>query len=263
LVDFELSIGDVAEDVFSRRTLLNYGQTLPAGVVVDYDQKLNVVFKLKNQIIGKPLRIQQAFLRFSHVSSGHQAIFVAKSTPRQYQIDLVIESKAEKFDYLSGKYEVELIVGDAFIQNPFLWNIGSLDFNLPPRPGGPLHKIQPFYLQKPPPDIIHQFRQPEKRPPEVISIAFAILCLSPLFILFYGLIKVGANIRRLPSGIDFLLALGFQVSLMLILLLFVMYWFSLTMFQTLGYFSFLAIPTVIFGQRTLRSLSASSKDKID
>jgi len=212
LVDFELSIGDVTEDVFSRRTLLNYGQMLPAGVVVDYDQKLNVVFKLKNQIQGKPvLGIQQSFLKFSHVSSGHQAVFVAKSTPRQYQIDLPLESNAEKFDYLSGKYEAELIVGDAFIQNPFSWKIGLLDFNFPPRPGGDIHKIEPLFLRKPPPEIIHQFRQPEKRPPEFISIVFTILCVSPLFILFFGLLKIGANIRRLSSGIDLISAFCFQV----------------------------------------------------
>jgi len=248
---------------FSRRTLLNFGQNLPEGMVVDYDQKLNIVFKLKNQIQGKPLRIQQVFLRFSHVLTAHQVIFVAKSNPRQYQIDLPLESNAEKFHHLSGKYQVELIVGDAFIQNPFSWKIGSLDFNFPPLLGD-LPKIEPLYLLKPPPEIIHQFRLPEKRPSEVISIAFTILCLSPLLILFFGLIKVGANIRKLSTGIDLISALVFQVSLIFILLLFVMYWFALTMFQTLGYFALLAVPTVFFGQRTLRSLSLqNSKEKIE
>ena len=41
----------------------------------------------------------------------------------------------------------------------------------------------------PKPEIIHQFRVPEKRPPIVVSNAFSVLVLVPLLLLF-GLVRL-------------------------------------------------------------------------
>jgi len=125
-------------------------------------------------------------------------------------------------------------------------------------PAAPASYVSPRIQTRniPLPEIHHQFRLPEKRPSEAISLGFTGLVLSPLLILFVGLIRVGANISRFPTSfMGLVFALSFEASIISILLLFVLYWLYLNMFQTLGYLAILSIPTIIFGQRTLRLLS--------
>jgi len=218
---------------------------------------------LKNQVQARPIRVQQAFFKFTHLQTKHQVIAPTKTTTatRQTQLNFVIEEHAKQFDYLSGEYDLELIVGDSFIQNAFIWKICKLVITLP---AAPASHVSPRIQTRntPLPEIKHQFRLPEKRPAEVISLAFTALVLSPLLLLFFGLIRVGANINRFPSSfMGLIYALSFEASIISILLLFVLYWLYLNMFQTLGYLAILAIPTIIFGQRTLRLLSEEGDKK--
>ena len=47
----------------------------------------------------------------------------------------------------------------------------------------------------PKPEIVHQFRVPGKRPPEVISLFFAGVAVLPLLGLVYGLYNSGVNFK--------------------------------------------------------------------
>ncbi|NXS17818.1 RPN2 glycosyltransferase, partial [Mystacornis crossleyi] len=66
--------------------------------------------------------------------------------------------------------------------------------------------VQSKNLFVPKPEIQHLFREPEKRPPTVVSNTFTALVLSPLLLLLILWIKIGANISNFsfaPSTIVF------------------------------------------------------------
>jgi oligosaccharyltransferase complex subunit delta (ribophorin II) len=257
LSDFEFTVLE-ADDLTTRKSILQFGQTLPDSVSVESTQKLRITFKLRNQVQGKAqLRIQQAFIKFTHLASHHEVILVASPSTKQYALEFTVEDKAQLFKYASGDYEAELIVGDSFVQNPFRWNFGRLRINFPASE----HRSQDQSPYKKLSEITHQFRAPEKRPPESISLGFTGLSLSPILLLLLGLLRVGANLKRFPSGINGLFAMGFEGGIIAILLLFVLYWLQLNMFTTLGLLSLLAIPTIFFGQKTLSALALSSAPK--
>ncbi|RYR29825.1 hypothetical protein Ahy_B01g054368 [Arachis hypogaea] len=73
----------------------------------------------------------------------------------------------EKFYYLSGRYDIELTVGDAVMENSFLRPLGHLELDLPeaptskaPRP--PPLAVDPYTRYGPKAEITHLFRTLEK-----------------------------------------------------------------------------------------------------
>ena len=69
----------------------------------------------------------QTFVRLANAKTGQEVIFTAEAdNSKTYKFNLdVAESGRDYFQYLSGKYTLELIVGDAVVQNPILWNLVS------------------------------------------------------------------------------------------------------------------------------------------
>ena len=59
--------------------------------------------------------------------------------------------------------------------------------------------------------FVNVYRQPEKRPPTVVSNVFTALCLLPFLIMLVLWIKLGANISNFPVSIY---SLGFHLGLM-------------------------------------------------
>lgn len=104
----------------------------------------------------------------------------------------------------------------------------------------------------PKPEIIHQFREPEKRPSRIVSDVFTGLCIVPILILFVLWSKLGINISNFSfnlSGIIFFLSFGAILSL------FGLFWYQLNMFETLRLLIPLAVVTFFFGNRFLRSVA--------
>uniref|UniRef100_A0A452DMJ8 Dolichyl-diphosphooligosaccharide--protein glycosyltransferase subunit 2 n=1 Tax=Capra hircus TaxID=9925 RepID=A0A452DMJ8_CAPHI len=94
----------------------------------------------------------------------------------------------------------------------------------------------------------HLFREPEKRPPTVVSNTFTALILSPLLLLFALWIRIGANVSNFtfaPSTIVFHLGHAAMLGLMYV------YWTQLNMFQTLKYLAILGSVTFLAGNRML------------
>ena len=59
------------------------------------------------------------------------------------------------------------------------------------------------FVAGPKPEIAHMFREPEKRPPAVVSNAFTILCLAaPFAVLFGAWAKLGVNISGFTVSIS-------------------------------------------------------------
>jgi len=102
-------------------------------------KKVQVNLKIKTPS-GKLLKTQQVFLRFTHLETNHEAIFVGQASAKQYSFSISIEENLEVLDYQSGDYSVELIVGDPFIQNSFKRVFATLSLSLPNPPAAILQQ---------------------------------------------------------------------------------------------------------------------------
>jgi len=230
---------------------VDFGKKLGSPINVEYFQHIYVDFRVKDTS-GKDSEVQQAFVRLFSEKLGREFTAVGKSNGKGYTAHLNIREAAVEFYGQSGDYQLQLIVGDSSISNPSQWTFGSLNINYPSELRAEVPR-SPFAVL---PEIKHQFRQPEKRPPAAISSAFTIAVVAvPALVLFIGLVRVGANLSDFPTGGNFIWAVGFQACLGAILLLYVSYWLSLNMVQTLSYLAVLLIPTLFFAHKNLNALS--------
>lgn len=77
---------------------------------------------------------------------------------------------------------MSLIVGDALLQNSFAWKLTDpiqLNFHEEAQATADRHEVY-----RPKKEIIHQFREEEKRPAAIVSLVFTGLTALPLLILF-------------------------------------------------------------------------------
>lgn len=178
-----------------------------------------------------------------------------------------VGARGGDFGYKSSLYSLEFIVGDASLSNSFKWHITYVTLKFGADSKGILLQILIFtpvlkhFLRavssKPQtlrvrPEIIHQFRQPEKRPPRIVSDLFTVLCFVPIVVLLALWIKLGVNVGNFPFNLS---ALGFHVGFGAILSLFGMFFWKLNMFDTLRYLMPLALFTFFCGNRLLRSIA--------
>ncbi|CAD6235383.1 unnamed protein product [Miscanthus lutarioriparius] len=228
-------------------------------------QKLRLSFQLTTPL-GHTFKPHQVFLKFKHESKVEH-LFVVPGSARQFKIVLDFLGLVEKFYYLSGRYDLELAVGDAAMENSFLRPLGHLELDLPeapekaPRP--PAQAVDPFSKFGPKAEISHIFRAPEKRPPKELSLAFMGLTLLPFIGFLIGLVRLGVNLKNFPSlpGPAAFASL-FHAGIGAVLLLYVLFWLKLDLFTTLKYLGFLGIFLVFVGHRTLSYLSSvSTKQK--
>ena len=105
-----------------------------------------------------------------------------------------MSAQAKEFGGKSGKYEIHLIIGDAVISNPQAWHLADIDLSFPGEVAADVKPnvdgLQTHIVEGIKPEIKHTFRQPEKRPPAIISNAFTILCLVPILIMIGCWMKV-------------------------------------------------------------------------
>ncbi|KAF9686830.1 hypothetical protein SADUNF_Sadunf02G0030500 [Salix dunnii] len=145
-------------------------------------QKLRLSFQLSTSL-DHAFKPHQAILKLTHETKVEHS-FVVRSSGKHFEINLDFLGLVEKFFYLSGKYNVQLTVGDAVMENSFLKAIGHLDLDLPEPPEKAPQPPPQLLDQKlrygPKAEITHIFRAPEKLPPKELSHAFLGLALLPL-----------------------------------------------------------------------------------
>lgn len=144
----------------------------------------------------------------------------------------------EKLYYLSGKYEIQLTIGDAsmvsivlsgpmrswfnsqkfeqcdfpffFQENSLLRNIGHIELDLPERPEKaslpPLRSTDPYTRYEPKAEISHIFRVPEKLPAKQLSLVFLGLIVLPFVAFLIGvsllsLVNIDLSKTRNPRNI--------------------------------------------------------------
>jgi len=246
----ELSVADKDQSSVPKANKLQYPNKV--SVEADHHQRLILKFSLRDESSKEPTTAHQTFVRLTNVKTKQEVIFVAEEENggSTYKFDLDIGAKAKDFRNLSGKYTVDLIIGDAVIENPISWNLAEVQLTFH---DDPITSTANQYLYSKKPEIIHMFREPEKRPPATVSSLFTGLVLVPILLLFILWLKLGANISNFPFSLS---ALGFHAGLAAIFGLNMCYFLHLTMFQTLRYLGLIGIPTFLFGHKLLSGIAA-------
>jgi oligosaccharyltransferase complex subunit delta (ribophorin II) len=251
ILDSETKLSEAGLDFSKKETV-----TLSASHL----QKLKLTFELTLPS-GAPFKAQQVFLKLQH-ESGVEHLYLLKLSGKRYELTLDFLGMVEKLNFLSGIYDIELIVGDDVMENPFVWTLASLDLDLPEGPDGTAQTLTGQEVSSsfgPKAEISHIFRQPEKRPPTYLSTAFLILTILPLAGFFVGLLQLGVNLKMLPSsGLPLVSALSFHGGIACILGLYFLFWLKLNLFTTLKFLGFLGLLTLVPGFNILSYLADST-----
>ncbi|XP_005100783.1 dolichyl-diphosphooligosaccharide--protein glycosyltransferase subunit 2 [Aplysia californica] len=250
----EIGVADKDQTTAARTTKLVHPNKAASVLEADYHQKVIMKFQLKDKSSGQLMNAHQTFVRLTNLKTKQEIIFVTESDNTfTNKFDLDVGASAKDFASVSGKYSMELIVGDAVIENPFSWLLADISLTFP-EGGEAKADALSQYAKKP--EIKHKFNVPEKRPPATVSMAFTALVLSPIAILLILWLRIGVNISNFPLSLS---AVGFHVCLGAIFGLYYCYWTQLNMFVTLRYLGILAIPTFLFGNRLLSGLASKRK----
>lgn len=71
--------------------------------------------------------LSQTFVRLHNQKTGQEVVFVAEPDSKNlYKFELDTTERKSEFDSISGTYSLYLIVGDATLENPILWNVVSV-----------------------------------------------------------------------------------------------------------------------------------------
>ncbi|BAT85542.1 Dolichyl-diphosphooligosaccharide--protein glycosyltransferase subunit 2 [Vigna angularis] len=238
---------------------------LAGNVVVELSanhlQKLRFSFQLTTPH-GHPFKPHQAFLNLKH-ETNHEHVFVVGNTGKKFEIILDFLGLVEKFYYLSGRYDIELTVGDAVMENSFLRPLGHVDLELPETPEKavrlPPLPLDPYSRYGPKAEIAHIFRAPEKRPPQNLSLTFLSLTLLPFIGFLVGLLRLGVNFKNFPSSAaPATYAILFHLGIAAVLLLYVLFWLKLDLFTTLKTVGLLGVFLMFVGHRILSHLASTS-----
>nr|CAD1828260.1 unnamed protein product [Ananas comosus var. bracteatus] len=243
------------------RKILDLSKDNSVSLSANHLQKLRLSFVLTTPL-GHTFKPHQVFLKLRHETKVEH-IFILESSARQYKIVLDFLGLVGKFYYLSGKYELELTVGDAAMENSFIRALGHIELDLPEPPEKaarpPPLAADPLSKFGPKQEISHIFRAPEKRPPKELSLAFLGLTLLPFFGFLFGLTKLGVNLKSFPSSpVPAAFSILFHAGIAAVLLLYVLFWLKLDLFTTLKILGFLGPFLVFVGHRTLSYLASTS-----
>lgn len=224
-------------------------------------QKLRLSFRLTTPL-KHPFNPHQAFLKLTHETKVEH-IFVLGNSGKQFEIILDFLGLVEKFFYLSGRYDIQLTVGDAVMENSFLRELGHIELDLPEPPEKatrpPPQPVDAYLRYGPKAEITHIFRAPEKRPPQELSLAFLGLVLLPLLGFLVGLLRLGTNLKNFPtSTVPTTFAILFHLGIAAVLSLYALFWLKLDLFTTLKALGFLGIFLMFVGHRTLSHLASTS-----
>lgn len=246
----EVGVGDSDASSSIKKQSVVFPNTLSEILTADHTQKLIMKAALVDDGTTKMMTVHQAFVRLANEKTDEEIIYVAEQdSSKAYKFDMDVGARGSDFGYKSGSYKLELIVGDASLSNSFKWHVANvqLKFSEDARKDN-----QSQTIRSPRPEIFHQFRVPEKRPPRIVSDVFTGLCLIPLVLLFILWAKLGINVSNFTFSLS---TIGFHLGFGAILGLFGLFWLKLDMFQTVRLLIPIAAVTFLCGNRLLRRIA--------
>jgi oligosaccharyltransferase complex subunit delta (ribophorin II) len=260
LVDLQIGVAD-RDTSAPKLTKLEENKSLESRLEADQQTKFFLKFNLKDKLKANQLiEAHQVFIRFTHVKTGRDIVFLAlPSSAKQYAAEVDFSTNAKNFRQMSGAYTIELIVSDSLIENPIKFKVGDINLafseDQSANVAASIEDKASLYAKKP--EIKHLFRQPEPVPPTVVSTFFSALCLAPLGLLLILWLKIGFNFSKFSFSLS---GLVFHITIAAIFGLFYCYWTHLNMFSTIRYLTILALVALVTGNKLLKGL-ASIKEK--
>jgi len=236
LNSFEIGLGDSDGSQAPKLVKLTHPAKVPAPLSADNQQNLIAKFSLSRPV-------HQAFIRV--FTDKREIIFIAErdsSGVYKLNVDLAKE-------LFTGTYAMELILGDASMSNPMVWNLGTITLT---QGNAAQEKVE---TRKAKPEINHMFRQAEKRPAQVVSLLFTVLAGLPLIILVIYWASIGVKLNTFNFY-----SLPFHLGYSAIMGLYVYFWLYGNMFSTVAYLFYIGGFTFIAGNRMLRKIATSGKE---
>uniref|UniRef100_A0A3Q1FNR6 Dolichyl-diphosphooligosaccharide--protein glycosyltransferase subunit 2 n=1 Tax=Acanthochromis polyacanthus TaxID=80966 RepID=A0A3Q1FNR6_9TELE len=249
VTNMDLSVVDKDQSIGTKTTRVDYPSKAKTSFTADSHINFAMSFQLVDINTGVELTPHQTFVRLHNQKTGQEVVFVAEPDDKNlnvYKFELDTTKQKSEFDSISGTYSLYLIVGDATLENPILWNVADIILKFVDEEAPATIQSKTLYVPKP--EIQHLFRTPEKKPPTVVSNTFTALILSPFLLLLILWFKLGANISNFsfsPSTILFHAGHAAMLGLMYV------YWTHLNMFQTLKYLAIIGGVTFLAGNRML------------
>lgn len=235
---FDIGLSDADGSSAPKLEKVNYPNKVSKRLQGDSGQNLLVKFTLSRQV-------HQAFVRLS--SGKKEIIFVAgQESNNQYKVEADLGQELP----VSDVFDIELIIGDSIVTNPFRWSVGEIEVKITNPQSAGLPKI----VRGPKPEIVHMFRQPDKRPAKAVSLLFTALTAAPFLILLALWAKIGVNLGNFSAR-----AVPFHLGFGAILGLFTLFWLQLDMFTTCAWLIPVGSFTFFTGHRFLSYVARGKK----
>jgi len=248
-----IEIGVADKDQLS----INYDPVeYPAGlnkvIECDGNQKLSIKFCVRDLTKSEDITIEQALIYLINEETNEEIIFIADQdrASKVYNKDINLNYKGKELNFRSGNYAIRLVAGDTRLAKSINWPLGKVNIQFNQEPITESSWLDRYLAR---PEIIHQFKQPEKRPPVVVSHAFTLLVLSPVLMLVLCWSKIGLNFSKFSFSIS---AILFHGSLFLIFVLYTLFFIQMNMFQLLKCLTGVFIVTGLAGHRLLKNLAS-------
>uniref|UniRef100_A0A7S3GIT3 Dolichyl-diphosphooligosaccharide--protein glycosyltransferase subunit 2 n=1 Tax=Palpitomonas bilix TaxID=652834 RepID=A0A7S3GIT3_9EUKA len=231
----------------------SFPSAMNKALVAKGDNDIAISFKVFDGIANTAFKAEQAVVRVYSNEHDVEAIFVASTSSNSDVVTatVAVSLLSERvFKYRGGEYKVEVIVGDSRADKAIVWAIGTVKLEFAKAAIKESNKLAPLDV------IVHQFRQPEKRPAEVISMAFTgVIVLA--FAIFVVKVMTTGNFRLFPGGMGSIFDLMFHAILAAMLGVLVLYFFQFNIFETLFYSAILGLPAVFIGNFALSAIATS------
>nr|GMD66877.1 dolichyl-diphosphooligosaccharide--protein glycosyltransferase subunit 2-like [Ipomoea batatas] len=125
----EITILDSDLGNVETKKMLNFAGEKSVSLQANHLQKLRLDFQLTTPL-GHAFKPHQVFLKLRHESKVEH-IFVVGNSGKQFEIILDFLGLVEKLFYLSGKYDIQLTIGDSVMENSLLKSLGYVELDLP------------------------------------------------------------------------------------------------------------------------------------
>nr|CAG4643161.1 EOG090X04WQ [Ilyocryptus agilis] len=192
--DAEIGTADSDQSTAAKLKKVSHPRKLDDVLEADSHQKIIFKFVLRDSQTKELVTVHQAFIRLVHKESQQEIFFVAEPDVNDvYKFDLDLAAKAKDFLYLSGQYSMDLIVGDAVIENPSVWQVADIQLSFSSSPTVQPKKAQFANMYRAKPEIKHLFREPEPRPSAIVSSVCTVVLILPLVIFVFSALKLDGN----------------------------------------------------------------------
>lgn len=248
--ELQIAEGEQSGDTIS----LSFPNKLDKPLVVTDRGSVIMLFRVRDEATKDTRQVAQAFARFTHSQTQAEVFAGAEvEAGNLYRLDIPIRDMANDFSSHNGLYSLHIDVADGNIDNPLSWHVADVDLSF----ANGVDTISPRADSASKPEIHHKFREPEKRPPKLVSTVFVVLALFPMLLLWILWGRVGVNLSNMPIGLS---TLVFHGSLIGVFVLYYQFWVRLDMFQTINYLAAIGCVLFISGNFLLRTIASRRKE---